>query len=70
MKKIKKEDILSIKPGYSKTFAFDDARALASARSYIYQFKRLVAPDGISRYKTRANYGSNTLFVEAIACGE
>ncbi len=53
MKKLTKPDILSIKPGKSRAFVFETAKAVASARSYAYQLGYIEPPDGVKCYKTQ-----------------
>ena len=68
MKKLTKPDILSIKPGKSKAFVFETAKAVASARSYAYQLGYIEPPDGVKGYKTQANFREKTLIIEAVPC--
>jgi len=69
MKKLTKFDILSIKPGKSQVFVFDTAKAVVSARQYVWQIGHIEPPSGIKRYTTKANYQNKTLYVEAIPTG-
>ena len=66
MKKVTKQDILNIKPGKTKVFVLDDAKAIRSAKSYIYQTAKIEPPKGVKRYVCSADYSNNTLAVEAI----
>lgn len=66
MKKLTKPDVLSIKPGKSRAFVFETAKAVASARSYAYQLGYIEPPDGVKGYKTQANFREKTLIVEAV----
>lgn len=45
---------------------FETAKAVASARSYVYQLGYIEPPDGIKGYKTQANFREKTLIVEAV----
>lgn len=66
MKKVTKQDILNIKPGKAKVFVLDDAKAIRSAKSYIYQTAKIEPPPGVKRFACSADYSNNTLVVEAI----
>lgn len=66
MKKVTKQDILNIKPGKTKVFVLDDAKAVRSAKSYIYQTAKIEPPQGVKKYTCSADYSNNTLAVEAI----
>ena len=67
MKKLTKTDILNIKPGKFEVFVFDTAKAIMSARQYVYQIGYVEPPEGVARYKTKANFKNKTLVVEAVA---
>lgn len=67
MEKVTKQDILNIKPGNKKVFLLDDAKAVRSAKSYIYQTAKIEPPKGVKRFVCCADYDNNTLLVEAIA---
>ena len=68
MKKLTKADILNIKPGKFEVFVFDTAKAIMSAHQYAYQIGYIEPPDGVSRYRTKANFKNKTLVVEAVPC--
>ena len=68
MKKLTKADILNIKPGKFEVFVFDTAKAIMSARQYAYQIGYIEPPDGVARYRTKANFKNKTLVVEAVPC--
>lgn len=68
MRKLTKADILNIKPGRFEVFVFDTAKAVMSARAYTYQIGKVEPPEGVSRYRTKANFKNRTLIVEAISC--
>ena len=70
MKKLTKADILSIKPGQFKVFVLDTAKAVISARQYVWQIGHIEPPNGVSGYTTKADYENKTLYVEALANGE
>ncbi len=69
MKKLTKADILGIKPGNFEVFVFETTKAVMSARQYAYQIGYIEPPNGVARYKTKANFKNKTLVVEAIPCG-
>ena len=66
MKKLTKTDILNIKPGKFEVFVLDSAKALLSGRQYAYQIGNTEPPDGVARYRTKANFKNHTLVVEAV----
>lgn len=65
MKKITKNDILSIKGGDKRVFFFDDCKALRSAQTYVYQLAKYDKPDGVSKYSCKANFEDKSLLIEA-----
>lgn len=67
MEKLTKADILSVRPGKYKAFLLDSRKAIQSARQYVYQISRVEPPDGVDRFKTKVDYSSMTIIVEAIA---
>ena len=66
MKKLTKADILSIKPGKIEVFVFETAKAIMSARQYAWLIGKTAPPEGVSRYKTKANFENKTLVIEAV----
>ena len=66
MKKLTKADILSIKPGKIEVFVFETAKAIMSARQYAWLISKTEPPEGVSRYKTKANFENKTLVIEAV----
>lgn len=66
MKKLTKSDILSIKPGKIEVFVLDNAKAIMSARQYAWLLGKTEPPEGVARYKTKANFENKTLVIEAI----
>ena len=66
MKKLTKADILSIKPGKIEVFVFDTAKAIMSARQYAWLIGKTEPSEGVSRYKTKANFENKTLVIEAV----
>ena len=66
MKKLTKADILSIKPGKIEVFVFDTAKAIMSARQYAWLIGNTEPPEGVSRYKKKANFENKTLVIEAV----
>lgn len=66
MKKISKADILGIKPGRLQVFVFDTAKAVMSARQYVYQISHIEPPKGVAKYRTKVNFDNKTLVVEAV----
>lgn len=66
MKKLTKADILSIKPGKIEVFVFETAKAIMSARQYAWLIGKTEPPEGVSRYKTKANFDNKTLVIEAV----
>ena len=68
MKKVTKADILSIKPGEFKVFVFETTKAAISARSYAYQIGYIEPPDGVAKYRTRIDFKSKSLVIEAVPC--
>ena len=66
MKKLTKTDILSIKPGKIEVFVFETAKAIMSARQYPWLIGKTEPPEGVSRYKTKANFENKTLVIEAV----
>ena len=66
MKKLTKADILSIKPGKNEVFELDNAKAIMSARQYAWLLGKTEPPEGVARYKTKANFENKTLVIEAV----
>ena len=66
MKKLKKADILGIKPGKIEVFVLDNAKAIMSARQYAWLLGKTEPPEGVARYKTKANFENKTLVIEAV----
>ena len=69
MKKLTKSDILSIKPGKIEVFVFETAKAIMSARQYAWLIGKTELPEGVARYKTKANFENKTLVIEAVPVG-
>lgn len=66
MKKLTKTDILGIKPGKIEVFVLDNAKAIMSARQYAWLLGKTEPPEGVARYKTKANFENKTLVIEAV----
>lgn len=66
MKKLTKSDILGIKPGKIEVFVLDNAKAIMSARQYAWLLGKTEPPEGVARYKTKANFENKTLVIEAV----
>ena len=66
MKKLTKSDILSIKPGKIEVFVFETAKAIMSARQDAWLIGKTEPPEGVARYKTKANFENKTLVIEAV----
>lgn len=66
MKKLTKADILGIKPGKIEVFVLDNAKAIMSARQYAWMLGKIEPPEGVARYKTKANFENKTLVIEAV----
>lgn len=66
MKKLTKADILGIKPGKIEVFVLDNAKAIMSARQYAWLLGKTEPPEGVARYKTKANFENKTLAIEAV----
>lgn len=66
MKKLTKADILGIKPGKIEVFVLDNAKAIISARQYAWLLGKTEPPEGVARYKTKANFENKTLVIEAV----
>lgn len=66
MKKLTKADILGIKPGKIEVFVLDNAKAIMSARQYAWLLGKTEPPEGVVRYKTKANFENKTLVIEAV----
>ena len=66
MKKLTKADILGIKPGKIEEFVLDNAKAIMSARQYAWLLGKTEPPEGVARYKTKANFENKTLVIEAV----
>ena len=66
MKKLTKADILGIKPGKIEVFVLDNAKAIMSARQYAWLLGQTEPPEGVARYKTKANFENKTLVIEAV----
>lgn len=66
MKKLTKTDILNIKPGKIEVFVLDNAKAIMSARQYAWLLGKTEPPEGVARYKTKANFENKTLVIEAV----
>ena len=66
MKKLTKADILGIKPGKIAVFVLDNAKAIMSARQYAWLLGKTEPPEGVARYKTKANFENKTLVIEAV----
>ena len=47
------EDIRSIRPGQTKAFVCEDARAMYTATSITSRLKRVGMPDGVANYETQ-----------------
>ena len=45
---------------------FDTAKAIMSARQYAWLIGKTEPPEGVSRYKTKANFENKTLVIEAV----
>ena len=69
MKKLTKTDILGIKPGKIEVFVLDNAKAIMSARQYAWLLGKTEPPEGVARYKTKANFENKTLVIEAVPVG-
>lgn len=59
-------DILLIAPGNEVTFKCKDGAEIHSTRSLIDYIKRCRMPEGVSGYKTKADYTSTEISVTAI----
>lgn len=66
MKKLTKADILGIKPGKIEVFVLDNAKAIMAARQYAWLLGKTEPPEGVARYKTKANFENKTLVIEAV----
>ena len=66
MKKLTKADILGIKPGKIEVFVLDNAKAIMAARQYAGLLGKTEPPEGVARYKTKANFENKTLVIEAV----
>lgn len=66
MKKLTKADILGIEPGKIEVFELDNAKAIMSARQYAWLLGKTEPPEGVARYKTKANFENKTLVIEAV----
>lgn len=66
MEKLTKTDILNIKPGKIEVFVLDNAKAIMSARQYAWLLGKTEPPEGVARYKTKANFENKTLVIEAV----
>lgn len=66
MKKLTKADILGIKPGKIEVYVLDNAKAIMSARQYAWLLGKTEPPEGVARYKTKANFENKTLVIEAV----
>ena len=66
MKKLTKADILGIKPGKIEVFVLDNAKAIMLARQYAWLLGKTEPPEGVARYKTKANFENKTLVIEAV----
>ena len=66
MKKLTKADILGIKPGKIEVFVLDNAKAIMSARQCAWLLGKTEPPEGVARYKTKANFENKTLVIEAV----
>ena len=66
MKKLTKADILGIKPGKIEVFVLDNAKAIMSARQSAWLLGKTEPPEGVARYKTKANFENKTLVIEAV----
>lgn len=66
MKKLTKADILGIKPGKLQVFVLDNAKAIMSARQYAWLLGKTEPPEGVARYRTKANFENKTLIIEAV----
>lgn len=60
------KDILKIKPGASRTFRLENANKVYSARAIVSYVRRTKQPAGISRYKTHADWESNSITITAV----
>lgn len=45
---------------------FETAKAIMSARQYAWLIGKTEPPEGVARYKTKANFDNKTLVIEAV----
>lgn len=64
--RLTKGALLSIKPGATGIFAFENPAAIKSARAYISECTHVCRPDGVAKWKTTADWGNSILVVTAI----
>lgn len=65
--RIRKIDILTIKPGKSEVFVLANPKAVRSAVTYAYQLASCSeTPRGVERYATSADYKNNTVIITAV----
>lgn len=65
MKRVAKADILGIKPGETKRFFLDSAKAVVSARQYAYFLGRIEPREGVAKYSVSADFINHTVTITA-----
>lgn len=65
MKRVTKADILGIKPGETKTFSLDSAKAVVSARQYAYFLARVEPREGVGKYSVSADFVNFSVAITA-----
>ncbi len=65
MKRVTKADILGIRPGETKTFFLDSAKAVVSARQYAYFLSRVEPREGVAKYSVSADFVNHSVAITA-----
>ena len=65
--KVTVQDIKSIKPGQTKPFLLESARACANASALISMVQRTCLPEGVSHYSRRIDYDQRIINITAHA---
>lgn len=65
MKRVTKADILGIRPGETKTFFLDSAKAVVSARQYAYFLGRVEPRNGVAKYSVSADFTNHSVVITA-----
>lgn len=65
MERVTKADILGIRPGETKTFSLNSAKAVVSARQYAYFLGRVEPRKGVAKYSVSADFVNHSVAITA-----